>query len=153
MTPAHIYLSLGKPGDRDRLVEAMLQQQELQVSLIDLPIAAKLSCSCTSVRFDWLIDLPIAAQLSCTSTSFRFDWLICLLPHSFHVAAQASGLIDWFTYCRTRCTAFMQQQELQVSLIDLPIAAQLSCSSTSFRFDWLFSWWKLYCSGTSFRFD
>jgi hypothetical protein len=30
-TPAHIYLSLGKPGDRDRLVEAMLQQQELQV--------------------------------------------------------------------------------------------------------------------------
>jgi hypothetical protein len=38
MTPAHIYLSLGKPGDRDRLVEAMLQQQELQVSFIDLPI-------------------------------------------------------------------------------------------------------------------
>jgi hypothetical protein len=30
-TPAHIYLSLGKPGDRDRLVEAMLEQQELQV--------------------------------------------------------------------------------------------------------------------------
>ncbi len=30
-TPAHIYLSLGKPGDRDRLVEAMLHQQELQV--------------------------------------------------------------------------------------------------------------------------
>jgi hypothetical protein len=30
-SPAHIYLSLGKPGDRDKLVEAMMQQQELQV--------------------------------------------------------------------------------------------------------------------------
>jgi hypothetical protein len=74
MTPAHIYLSLGKPGDRDRLVEAMLQQQELQVSLIDLPSAAQLSLiDLPSAAQLSLIDLPSAAQLSCSSTSFRFD--------------------------------------------------------------------------------